>query len=252
LTQAEETYTSLTTPSEAEVIDPDLVRSKVTGLSQVQQEAKDVLLDIAASQGGGYLRTLKSAGQVAPKPDTALPLGQEWKWFPTTGGGGSWKAVQVFTPGSGNGNGNNGNGNGNGNGSGDGNKDKTVYTAPDGKIFTDLNAYNAYVAQLAADEKRKTGKSSYDLLFSEFDRFGLGALVAPLQDLIVEGLSPAEFTLRLRGTDAYKKRFAANLVLKTNTSPLCVSMDYRNPTIHVEIWVVKKDLKSLLQEMYLQ
>jgi hypothetical protein len=200
LTQAEETYTSLTTPSEAEVIDPDLVRSKVTGLSQVQQEAKDVLLDIAASQGGGYLRTLKSAGQVVPKPDTALPLGQEWKWFPTTGGGGSWKAVQVFTPGSG----------GGGGGGGDGNKDKTVYTAPDGKIFTDLNAYNAYVAQLAADAKRKTGQSSYDLLFSEFDRFGLGALVAPLQDLIVEGLSPAEFTLRLRGTDAYKKRFAAN------------------------------------------
>ena len=210
LTQAEETYTSLTTPSPAATIDSDLIRSRVTGLSETQQQAKDTLLDIAEEQGGGYLRTLKSAGQVVPKPDTALPLGQEWKWFPTTGGGGSWKAVQVFTPGSGNGNGNNGNGNGNGNGSGDGNKDKTVYTAPDGKIFTDLNAYNAYVAQLAADEKRKTGKSSYDLLFSEFDRFGLGALVAPLQDLIVEGLSPAEFTLRLRGTDAYKKRFAAN------------------------------------------
>jgi hypothetical protein len=48
------------------------------------------------------------------------------------------------------------------------------------------------------------------LLFSEFDRYGLGALVAPLQDFIVEGLSPAEFTLRLRDTDAYKKRFAAN------------------------------------------
>jgi hypothetical protein len=208
LTQAEETYTSLTTPSEAEVIDPDLVRSRVTGLSQVQQEAKDVLLDIAADQGGGYLRTLKSAGQVVPKPDTALPPGQEWKWFPTTGGGGSWKAVQVFIPGSGNGNGNNGNGNGNG--SGDGNKDKTVYTAPDGKIFTDLNAYNAYIAQLAADAKRKAGQSAYDLLFSEFDRFGLGALVAPLQEFIVEGLSPAEFTLRLRNTDAYKKRFAAN------------------------------------------
>ena len=32
----------------------------------------------------------------------------------------------------------------------------------------------------------------------------------PLQEFIVEGLSPAEFTLRLRETDAYKKRFAAN------------------------------------------
>ena len=65
-------------------------------------------------------------------------------------------------------------------------------------------------AQLAAEEKRRQGQSAYNLLFSEFDRYGLGALVAPLQDFITEGLSPAEFTLRLRQTDAYKKRFAAN------------------------------------------
>ncbi len=65
-------------------------------------------------------------------------------------------------------------------------------------------------AQLAAEEKRRQGQSAYSLLFSEFDRYGLGALVAPLQDFITEGLSPAEFTLRLRQTDAYKKRFAAN------------------------------------------
>jgi len=65
-------------------------------------------------------------------------------------------------------------------------------------------------AQLAAEEKRRQGQSAYSLLFSEFDRYGLGALVTPLQDFIVEGLSPAEFTLRLRQTDAYKKRFAAN------------------------------------------
>lgn len=65
-------------------------------------------------------------------------------------------------------------------------------------------------AAAAADAKRRAGQSAYSLLFSEFDRYGLGALVAPLQDFIVEGLSPAEFTLRLRETDAYKKRFAAN------------------------------------------
>jgi len=65
-------------------------------------------------------------------------------------------------------------------------------------------------AALAAEEKRRQGQSAYSLLFSEFERYGLGALVAPLQSFIVEGLSPAEFTLRLRETDAYKKRFAAN------------------------------------------
>jgi hypothetical protein len=85
-----------------------------------------------------------------------------------------------------------------------------TYTAPDGRIFTDLNSYNAYLAQLKADEKRRAGQSAYDLLFSEFDRYGLGALVEPLKGFVVEGLSPAEFTLRLRETDSYKKRFAAN------------------------------------------
>ena len=85
-----------------------------------------------------------------------------------------------------------------------------TYTAPDGRIFTDLAAYNAYIAQTAAEEKRRKGQSAYDLLFSEFDRYGLGALIDPLKGFITEGLSQAEFTLRLRDTDAYKKRFAAN------------------------------------------
>lgn len=65
-------------------------------------------------------------------------------------------------------------------------------------------------AQLAAEEKRRAGQSAYTLLFEQFNQYGLGALVEPLRGFIVDGLSPAEFTLRLRDTDAYKKRFAAN------------------------------------------
>jgi hypothetical protein len=53
-------------------------------------------------------------------------------------------------------------------------------------------------------------KSAYDLLYSEFNNLGIGALVPDLKSFIEEGISPAEFTLRLRQTDAYKKRFAAN------------------------------------------
>ena len=86
----------------------------------------------------------------------------------------------------------------------------TVYTAPDGRVFTDLGQYNAYIQQTKQEEKRRQGQSAYDLLFSEFDRYGMGALVEPLKQFIQDGLSPSEFTLRLRGTDAYKKRFAAN------------------------------------------
>jgi hypothetical protein len=65
-------------------------------------------------------------------------------------------------------------------------------------------------AKLIEEEKRADRKSAYDLLFSEFKQYGLEALVTPLKSLIEEGVSPSEFTLRLRETDAYKKRFAAN------------------------------------------
>jgi hypothetical protein len=65
-------------------------------------------------------------------------------------------------------------------------------------------------AARAFEERKREGQSAYSLLLSEFDRYGLTALVEPLKKFIEEGLSPAEFTLRLRETDAYKKRFAAN------------------------------------------
>jgi hypothetical protein len=76
--------------------------------------------------------------------------------------------------------------------------------------FTGSGSAAALAAQQAADAKKQAGQSAYNLLFEQFQQYGLGALVTPLQSLIVEGLSPSEFTLRLRDTDAYKKRFAAN------------------------------------------
>lgn len=65
-------------------------------------------------------------------------------------------------------------------------------------------------AKAAAEDKRRAGQSAYDLLYSQFSQYGLGSLMEPLKDLIVSGASPAEFTIKLRETDAYKKRFAAN------------------------------------------
>jgi hypothetical protein len=68
--------------------------------------------------------------------------------------------------------------------------------------------------QIAAETKTATDKekrqSAYDLLYEEFNRYGLASLVTPLKDLITSGASASEFTIRLRETDAYKKRFAAN------------------------------------------
>jgi hypothetical protein len=85
-----------------------------------------------------------------------------------------------------------------------------TYTAPDGRMFTSLEAYNAYLTQTKAEEKRRAGQSAYDILYAEFDKYGLGSLVKEVQQYIVDGLSPAEFTLKLRASKPYQERFAGN------------------------------------------
>jgi len=67
------------------------------------------------------------------------------------------------------------------------------------------NIQTALQAQQQADRQ-----SAYDILLSEFSRYGLASLVEPLKGFIVSGASPSELTIQLQNTDAYKKRFAAN------------------------------------------
>jgi hypothetical protein len=62
----------------------------------------------------------------------------------------------------------------------------------------------------ATDPMRAERQSAYDLLYSQFKQYGLEALVEPLKGLVISGASPSEFTIKLRETDAYKKRFSAN------------------------------------------
>jgi hypothetical protein len=104
--------------------------------------------------------------------------------------------------------------------------DAKVYTASDGTTFTDQQAYATYQASLNAgksDERtaalnaassaasaQADRQSAYDLLYAEFSKYGLGSLVEPLKGLITSGASPAEFTIKLRESEAYKKRFSAN------------------------------------------
>lgn len=68
--------------------------------------------------------------------------------------------------------------------------------------------------QIAADAAKAQAQgerqSAYDLLYSQFKLYGLESLVEPLKGLITSGASPAEFTIKLRDSDAYKLRFAAN------------------------------------------
>jgi hypothetical protein len=194
-------------------------RDPKTGLSQAQLDAQKALQEaqdarVAAGLQGKIVTEPGSAGQLSTPPNEGLKTGYEWYAFNIPGGGFEWRQKPTketlsgaygklfggptgptsFDSGF----------------TGSGSTGVTTYTAPDGRIFTDLNAYNAYIAQTKAEDKTKTGQSAYDLLFEQFNQYGLGALIEPLKKFIVDGLSPAEFTLRLRETDAYKKRFAAN------------------------------------------
>ena len=85
----------------------------------------------------------------------------------------------------------------------------------DAKAAADKAAADkAAQAKLLADEAKAKAQgerqSAYDLLYTEFDRYGLSSLVTPLKNLITSGASPAEFTIKLRESDAYQKRFSAN------------------------------------------
>jgi hypothetical protein len=101
-------------------------------------------------------------------------------------------------------------------------------------------------ARLNLQEQRETARieaqnqasrqSAYDLLITEFERYGLASLVTPLKDLITSGVSPSEFTLRLRETDAYKNRFAANQArIKNGLRALSEAEYIRNEDAYQEV-----------------
>ena len=81
-------------------------------------------------------------------------------------------------------------------GSGAGGAGTNTFTGTDGTSISDV--------------RLRESESAYNILYKKFSEFGLGSLVETLQDYIKEGLSEDEFTLRLRDTPAYQKRFAAN------------------------------------------
>jgi hypothetical protein len=88
------------------------------------------------------------------------------------------------------------------------------YTAAPGPTGTPGPTGLKTDAQIAADAAKAQAQgerqSAYDLLYSQFKLYGLESLVEPLKGLIITGASPAEFTIKLRDSDAYKLRFAAN------------------------------------------
>jgi hypothetical protein len=81
---------------------------------------------------------------------------------------------------------------------------------PTGPTLTAEQLLAQQQAKLAADTAQANRQSAYDLLLAQFTQYGLQGLVEPLKGLIQDNISPSEFAVRLRQTEPYKKRFAAN------------------------------------------
>jgi hypothetical protein len=86
----------------------------------------------------------------------------------------------------------------------------TQSTGTDDALLQAILAGQQTAAANAAAQAQAERQSAYDILLSEFTRYGLQALVEPLKGFIISGASPAELTIQLQNSDAYKKRFAAN------------------------------------------
>ena len=75
---------------------------------------------------------------------------------------------------------------------------------------TTLKTAEQIAAETKAAENKEKRQSAYDLLYSQFKQYGLESLVEGIKDLIQKDVSPSQFTIELRNSPAYLKRFAAN------------------------------------------
>jgi hypothetical protein len=57
---------------------------------------------------------------------------------------------------------------------------------------------------------RRDRQSAYDILYNEFNKYGLSALVEDVKYLLQSNVSPSQFSLELQNTKAYQQRFSAN------------------------------------------
>jgi hypothetical protein len=70
------------------------------------------------------------------------------------------------------------------------------------------NPYEYGTKEYAQFEKRA---SAYDILYNEFNKYGLGSMVERVKGLITDAsASPSQFGIALQNTPEYQQRFAAN------------------------------------------
>ena len=57
---------------------------------------------------------------------------------------------------------------------------------------------------------RRDRQSAYDILYNEFNKYGLGSLVEEVKYLLQSNVSPSQFALELQNSKPYQQRFIAN------------------------------------------
>ena len=61
-----------------------------------------------------------------------------------------------------------------------------------------------------SDEEKAGRQSAYDILLTEFTKYGLQSLVTDAKDLLINRTPASQIPLALQNTEAYKQRFSAN------------------------------------------
>ena len=77
------------------------------------------------------------------------------------------------------------------------------------------NAAALAASTLATETAAATAKaqrtSAYNILFEEFNKYGIGTLVSDIKNYLVNStFDPSEFSIQLQNTQAYQDRFSAN------------------------------------------
>ena len=87
-----------------------------------------------------------------------------------------------------------------------------VATATKSSITADGNTATNVATDTAASAAAKAERTSaYNILYDEFNKYGLGTLVSDVKNYLINStFDPSEFSIELQKTDAYGKRFSAN------------------------------------------
>jgi hypothetical protein len=88
--------------------------------------------------------------------------------------------------------------------------DEQVKVTPQDTATATQNLLLAQQQRAQEEAARRDRQSAYDILYNEFNKYGLGSLVEDVKYLIQSNVSPSQFALELQNTKSYQQRFAAN------------------------------------------